>query len=399
MMLEGITAGFILSLALFPGTVWLAKGGVAGTKRQVFAVGLAFALSQMVWLSVAIPGLMIPYYTKYVLQPDDPNKWLAIFLFLYFGAGFLTLPVWIWAARRLEKKPVWLASFLPGFSASIALMFLGDGDLIPAALILVWAGCGFSAGLFLAPSMQADVIDYDEFYTGRRREAQYGALWSIVTKFAVIPSMSIPLAILASVGYEPNVVQTETVQFTIKAIFGIGPASTAFLAFGIAWFYPIDRVRHQKIWEGIRKHEKHEAAVDPLTGVLVAPQIDRGVNEELGWYLDHFSLAELRQAGQVGPDGVIRKVLGLIVIALAICVAAVIGLSSEISMDSKPGLLAVVYVVIAGISLSAFFYHLVRFKVARRLAGEVSLEELDLHIGVTQAMQAGAIIRKHHSQG
>ena len=58
-MIEGITAGIILSLALFPGTVWLAKVGVVGTKRQVFAVGLAFALSQMAWLSVAIPGLMM----------------------------------------------------------------------------------------------------------------------------------------------------------------------------------------------------------------------------------------------------------------------------------------------------------------------------------------------------
>ncbi len=58
-MLEGITAGFILSLTLFPGTVWLAKVGVAGNKRQVLAVGLAFWLSQFFWLVVAIPGLMM----------------------------------------------------------------------------------------------------------------------------------------------------------------------------------------------------------------------------------------------------------------------------------------------------------------------------------------------------
>ena len=58
-MLEGITAGFILSLALFPGTVWLAKVGANGTKRQVCAVGLAFALSQLIWLFVSVPGLMM----------------------------------------------------------------------------------------------------------------------------------------------------------------------------------------------------------------------------------------------------------------------------------------------------------------------------------------------------
>lgn len=60
-MLEGITAGFIFSLTLFPGTVWLAKVGVRGTKLQVAAVGLAFWLSHFFWLFVAVPGLMMMY--------------------------------------------------------------------------------------------------------------------------------------------------------------------------------------------------------------------------------------------------------------------------------------------------------------------------------------------------
>lgn len=60
-MLEGITAGFIFSLTLFPGTVWLAKVGVAGSKQQVVAVGFAFWLSHFFWLFVAVPGLMMMY--------------------------------------------------------------------------------------------------------------------------------------------------------------------------------------------------------------------------------------------------------------------------------------------------------------------------------------------------
>ena len=63
--------------------------------------------------------------------------------------------------------------------------------------------------------MQADVIDYDELYTGKRREAQYNGLWSVMTKFTVIPSMAVPLSVLASYGYVPNAPQTETVQFVI----------------------------------------------------------------------------------------------------------------------------------------------------------------------------------------
>ncbi|WPJ94775.1 LysE family transporter [Coraliomargarita algicola] len=56
-MLEGITAGFIFSLTLFPGAVWLAKVGVSGTRRQVVAVGAGFWLSHLFWLLVAVPGL------------------------------------------------------------------------------------------------------------------------------------------------------------------------------------------------------------------------------------------------------------------------------------------------------------------------------------------------------
>ncbi len=48
--------------------------------------------------------------------------------------------------------------------------------------------------MFLTPSMQADVIDYDELYTGKRREAQYTAFWSMLPKFVAIPSAAIPLA-------------------------------------------------------------------------------------------------------------------------------------------------------------------------------------------------------------
>lgn len=58
-MLEGITAGFILSLTLYPGTVWLVKVGVQGRAGQVCALGFAFWLSHVFWLFVSVPGLML----------------------------------------------------------------------------------------------------------------------------------------------------------------------------------------------------------------------------------------------------------------------------------------------------------------------------------------------------
>ena len=86
---------------------------------------------------------------------------------------------------------------IPSTTGSFSLFFMGEGDFVATAIILAWAGTAFAASMTISPAMQADVIDYDELYTGKRREAQYGALWSIVTKFAIIPSSAVPLAVLA----------------------------------------------------------------------------------------------------------------------------------------------------------------------------------------------------------
>ena len=351
----------------------------------------AFRLLLIVYLvgsiTGAIPGLMMPYFTKYVLQPENPNLWLAVFLAIYFGAGFICLPMWVWASRRFEKKPVWLAGFIPGISGSVLLFFLGEGDLIPAAVILAFAGAGFSAGLFLGPSMQADVIDYDELHTGKRREAQFSALWSIMTKFMVIPSMSIPLAILASVGYVPNVEQTDSVQFTIRLIFCIGPGTTASIAFLIACFYPINKRIHEKIQIGIEDHKKGIDVNDPITGYRLKPPSLRGIDEDIGWQLDSFSLGELQDVLGRGLASVRQHILIVCVLSAASFVLFGNLLAVEVDFEHI-GLLAIIYVVGLGISLTAVVYHGLRYRQSYGLAA-FDRQTIQSHIDVTLEMKQG----------
>lgn len=92
-MLEGITAGFILSLALFPGTVWLVKVGIAGEVKHVFAVAVGFALSQLIWLYVAIPGLLMMLRHLTFLRA-------AMHLFAMFVLGYMAIRTF--RGRRIE---------------------------------------------------------------------------------------------------------------------------------------------------------------------------------------------------------------------------------------------------------------------------------------------------------
>ena len=361
---------------------------VPGVRRVMRNRAFRVLLGVYVTSSVtgAIPGLMMPYFTKYVLRPENPDLWLGIFLGIYFGTGFVCLPIWMFLARRFSKKFAWLCSFVPGITGSLAIFFLlGEGDLLMAGAILVWTGSAFSAGMFLGPSMQADVIDYDELYTGKRREAQYNGLWSVMTKFTVIPSMAVPLAILAAYGYQPNVEQTPVVQNLIRGIFGLAPAAMSSIAFVVALRFPISRDIHEKIWDGIRAHTRGEHAIDPLTGQRLPPPSDRGVDESTGWFLDHFSPKELRRVLVAGTPGLLRGTALAVLISLVISATAIfvtIREASDLSRD--PGVLAVFSVVTAGFAFSAMCFHIFRVRAALKLQkAPIAKEEIRAHLAFT----------------
>jgi GPH family glycoside/pentoside/hexuronide:cation symporter len=333
-------------------------------------------------LPSAIPALLLPFYTDYVIDPENTQKTLAMFLGLYFGCGFLFVPLWVWAAKRFGKLPTWLASFGVGISAGIGLFFAGKGDVTWVALLHVWAGLSFSAGFLLVPAMQADVIDYDELYTGQRREAQFTAFWAMVPKFVAIPGAALPIAVLAMIGYVPNQDQTPQVLLGIRAIYALVPAAFGAAAFFLARLYPIDEQTHSAIRAGVEAHARGESATDPLNGKLVPPPSARAVDPETSWFLDHFSPGELRSVVTRGAAGLRARIAlkaaacaVLAVAALAVCLATIGDLGRQ------PGLTAVFSVVGGGFALTGACFHALRLGPARQLASHpIDPEKIRAHL-------------------
>lgn len=345
----------------------------------------------------AIPGTLMPYFNAYVIRPErlpgwlvalvsgasdlSPtavvDAWLSIFLMTYFGAGFVCLPLWVMLARAIGKRPAWLLSFVMGVTGGGAMFFLGRGDVLPTFLLIAWAGSSFGAGLFLGPAMQADVIDYDELYTGKRREAQYSAFWAMLPKFVAIPSAAIPIAVLGSLGYRPNVEQAPQVAFAIQFIFALVPAFFSTLAFLIARRFPIDERTHRAILDGISNHRHGRPAVDPLNGRTLPPPGARVVDEDTGWFLDHFSAGELERYLRRGPRSVVRDVWLAAGLSLAACASSAWLVASRVnSLEVEPGAAVVLAVVAAGFAFAACLFHLLRLPPARRLAAGAVDEEL-----------------------
>lgn len=336
-------------------------------------------------ITAGIPPIMTPYFLKYVVQPDNFPFWFAAFLGAYFGMAFLTLPLWIRLARIRGKRFAWITSIVPGIVALLALLFMGPGDEVPATLIFGFAGMGFGPSIFITQSILADVIDYDELHTGHRREAQYTAFWSFLQKFAVIPSASIPLAILASAGFVPNVPQSDAVQLAIRSIYSIAPAVIGLITILIARRYPLTQAVHEAIRRGITRHEKGLDATDPLTGQLLPPPGD-AVQEETGWFLDHFSARELGWLADRGPGAVqasaLISVLGSVFV---FTLGSTMALSWLGGVDEPPGVGAVLWIVAAGLGLSATVYHGIRLVASRRLLRDAGApEQIRRHVAATR---------------
>jgi len=330
---------------------------------------------------------LMPYFNRYVLNPPPVDagaaqSWLSIFLAAYFMSGLVCLPLWLALAKRIGKLNAWLTSFVMGITGGIALFLLGPGDNVACLVVIAWAGSSFGAGLFLPPAIQADVIDYDELHTGKRREAQYLALWGLVPKFIVIPSASLPLALLAWLGYQPNVAQSPQVLLAIRAVFALTPAAFSIAAFFIAWRFPIDEKVHRAILDGVAAHGRGELAVDPLTRQVLAPPTERAVDEETGWFLDYFSHGELRRVLRLGAKRALVDVLRVAALALALAIGLAFWVAGNLEdTGGNPGPFAVIAIVIAGFALTVFVFHLSRIGPALRLRrGEVADETILAHL-------------------
>ena len=207
-----------------------------------------------------LPATLILYYVEYVLESRNAN----LFLLMYFATGVLLLPLWIKLANRFGKKAAWLGAMAINTFAFSGVFFLGAGDEWLYGILVVMSGVGFGATLALPSAIQADVIDYDEYLTGRRQEGWYIGIWSVVKKLTAALGVGVGLTILGAVGYAPGAPQPPEVVYTLKVLYALVPCLCNVLAFAIASTFPISKDAHVRILDGISRRRNGEMVPDPL---------------------------------------------------------------------------------------------------------------------------------------
>jgi Na+/melibiose symporter-like transporter len=180
----------------------------------------------------AVPAVLVIYVSVYII--GTPEWWAAripgwlptwsYYLLLYFVSAIVALPFWNRLAARIGKRPTWGIAIVLATLTSAACFWLDEGTIGYFSLVLVLGGASFGNYLALPSSMVADLIDWDEMHTGRRREGSYFAIWAFATKVGNAVTGFAALQILEHVGYVPGVPQTETVKTWMLWMYSWFPA-------------------------------------------------------------------------------------------------------------------------------------------------------------------------------
>lgn len=163
--------------------------------------------------------------------------------------GFLSIPLLTWLSERFDKRIIVLSmlSFtILGHLSNYVLMTphypylqIVSGVVEAVAVSAIW--------MFM-PAMKADVADWDESQTSRRREGSLNAFYSWFVKAALVMSLALGGVALELSGFDAKLAVQETAAVhRMFVIYLWLPVVFWIVAVAFAWFYPLGRVRAAQV--------------------------------------------------------------------------------------------------------------------------------------------------------
>ena len=174
--------------------------------------------------SAAIAALTL-YVAQYVVGAP---ALAPLIILAYMIPSTLFVPMWIPLSKRFGKIRVWMGGMMLtglSFGGMFFLPFIDSLDqrLLWIIFLAAFAGLAAGCGGTLGPSVQGDVIDYDEYQTGERKEGSYFAAWNFVYKSALGVMLLLTGFVLDFAGFVPNQEQTMQVQLAMVSLYGLFP--------------------------------------------------------------------------------------------------------------------------------------------------------------------------------
>ncbi|HEY0088040.1 MAG TPA: MFS transporter [Candidatus Lokiarchaeia archaeon] len=197
------------------------------------------------------------YYVAYVLILGGLMAIIPVLV--VFAMIFIFVPIFSKLAGKYGLKKVYIIG-LAIAGLGFFLNFILGWNLITAVFPLLLIGIGLSAIMLLRQAITADIIDYDETRTGKRRETSYAGMNAVFEKPAISIANWLFLFIIVLYGFQQmSNTQSFGAKVGIMMIMTVIPAIFLALSVIIMLFYPLDGPEwDKKKNQLIKLHENKE---------------------------------------------------------------------------------------------------------------------------------------------
>ena len=189
-------------------------------------------------------AVLAPFYLQYVVGAAHLTE---TFIGLYFIPTLASIPIWVRLAQRFEKRKLWMTSLALGIPAWAGMFFVPEGAMATflwlPALMGFAGGCGFA----IPPAINAEVIDYDEYLTGERKEGSYSAAGALVAKIGGALMVAAAGTAIGWSGFVANAEQSDATRLAIRALMCLPPIASALAGIAILASFRLDESRVAEI--------------------------------------------------------------------------------------------------------------------------------------------------------
>ena len=185
-----------------------------------------------------VTGLMI-YFVQYVVGLQGIIASIPLFVIFVLMLSFSFL------ADRMVKKRGLKQVYIIGLlicSGSLFLLFLSGSFLVAVMLSISITGIGLAPVLLIWNPMLADVMDYDEMRTGKRRETTYAGMNALISKPSISIANALFLLVISAFGFDNTLsVQPDSAILGIQIGYALFSCLFLFISAVAIWkWYSLD---------------------------------------------------------------------------------------------------------------------------------------------------------------
>ncbi len=204
------------------------------------------------WYVFGILPTIAPLYGKFVLHITE-SFYLGLLLGISFICGAFFINIWKIIVKKIGPRKTWMISQFCWILSLIPLLFINS--FFQGIIFFIFIGIGLSGSMLNIDLILGDVVDEDEFVTGRRSEGGYWGVTAFFMRLAAILVILTINIVFTSVGwqvFDPKLDPSQ-VELGLRLLISVCPI--CFLSIGILgmYFYPLHGKRLKEVRDGLEE--------------------------------------------------------------------------------------------------------------------------------------------------